>query len=304
VDRELRALERTGDSVRGALLAARAGRAEEALDALERLWRGGDEAARDVLLSLVEKTPRRDRLRHAERLDRLAHAGKPEADRLWRSWFVPAARIVGRSAATMRLRSFLYRHARSSGPILLASPVPGVGCGLAARALHDLSGRKALIEVNLSTRADPTVRGEIRHAPRRSTLLFAHAQRGDWEEEALEVARDRGCRILVASDVHSSEWGTSAIDFAACFTPEPLLAHLDEDLPLLCRAILDRNGGARFPVSDELLRALSACSWPGNVRHLEVALGGLMRHVEKDGPLPVHLLEDWLAPYPRPVMSR
>jgi DNA-binding NtrC family response regulator len=51
-------------------------------------------------------------------------------------------------------------------------------------------------------------------------------------------------------------------------TIPPLRARL-EDLPILCRHLLDENGAAGTEVTDSAMEILMAHAWPGNVRELE-----------------------------------
>jgi transcriptional regulator with GAF, ATPase, and Fis domain len=182
--------------------------------------------------------------------------------------------IVGESTAIWRLRQELAAVAPRAGHVLLRGQ-SGVGKELAARAIHELSGRsqKPLVARNAATFPESLVDAELfgnrrdypnKGMPERpgvigqadgSTLfldeiaelsqgLQAHLLRvldgGDYQRLGESVSRTANLRLIAATNRAKSELRS---DFLARFTFQVELPDLDarrEDIPLLARFLIRR----------------------------------------------------------------
>jgi len=255
MDDELRHSLRYREDLRAAVLLLRAGRIVEALDRLEAAWLAGNENARERFFETLRAANGDERLAHAARLDRLACLALEPAERLWMDWFPAPARIVGRSAGMQKVRAFVYEHARSARPIVVLGE-SGVGHALVAHVVHELSGRDGFLEVNAAAITLTLFESEIRQVGEGQTLYVSYIDSRDCEDITLAVAQERHARLIVGSATDPALWSRSLDAYAGVIEIAPLRQRI-EDLPVLTRFLLDRHGGERFAVTDELVRRLA-----------------------------------------------
>jgi len=261
--------------------------------------------------------------------------------------------LVGRSPAFLAMLADVIRIADSPSPVLLVGEA-GTGKEAVARAIHQLSRRREGPFVAASCREIPPDRfsGELFgngaegegggsqglvEAARGGTLYLEEVAAVPRREQVLLLRllesgsfRRRGGVDLVAADLRLITGvrqdlrrlvagGQVCRDLALRlgFFPiaVPALRERGEDLPLLCRSILEDLGHARMHLAPETVSRLSAHPFPGNLRELRSVLehaclesqGGVLRPEDlpatcpSAGPAPPEPPEEIL---PLPEMER
>ena len=275
MDRDIRESLRDGDPLRAAILLKRAGRANEALDLLEREWSSGADDARgsaaNLLLEALLAVPADERAIHAGRLERLTHAGLDGVEGLWQAWFPQVACLVGWSAPMRSLRAELYANAAGDAPLVLWGE-SGAGHEQAAYALHALSGRTGLFELYAPSprrRLQP----ELEQATPGATLYLSYANQADrWLGWLPAVCAERDQRLVIGivSDIREPSFELGGDPLATARLPS--VRERPEDLTLLLVDMLTNLGALdaaqAIETDPRVVELLGHHDWPGNVREL------------------------------------
>jgi two-component system nitrogen regulation response regulator GlnG len=200
--------------------------------------------------------------------------------------------LVGRTPAMQAIYRLIARVMNADLPLLITGE-SGTGKSLIARAIHDLSDRRALPFV-VATAADfaPTENpAAILAKARNGTLLFDEL--GDFDDAAqarlvrlLDGIDGNGPSIIAISQVDLAQrlgLGTFRQDLfyrlGGVTLNVPSLRDRVEDIALLAEHFVARaeaNGMLARQFSDDAIALVRAYSWPGNVRQLENTVNRLM----------------------------
>ena len=192
-------------------------------------------------------------------------------------------RLVGASAPMRRLYGMLERVTTTDAPVLIFGEA-GVGKNEAARAVHDLSPRRAapLVELDLRAGIAPeAVLEELERAAGGTAVLDRVDEAPKQVQDALAVALDKRERgqidvrpiALARGDLREHvEAGTLRRDLwfslAAVRVEVPPLRDRREDLPRLVQDLIRDIGYPDVDLTPSELGLLRAHDFPGNVREL------------------------------------
>jgi DNA-binding NtrC family response regulator len=186
---------------------------------------------------------------------------------------VPVPRILGESAAIVRLRDVVRRIGPTLAGVAIAGP-PGAGRMLTARALHSVSTDRAEPPAVLDLR-EGTVR--LASLPDRGTVILRFPEQLDVPEQdqlAAELSDD--IRPIAILDRYDDITPGLRRRIATIELSVPPLADRREDIPLLARHFLsaaaDRHRTDVPHLTDAALAAVVAADWPDNVRGLALAM--------------------------------
>ena len=221
-----------------------------------------------------------------------------------RDW--PAARLIGTSSATERLRAALQRYAMTDVPLLLQGE-SGTGKDLAAQVVHALSARanKPFIAVNCGAIPADLFETEMFGAER-GAYTGAVTRRGCFERandgtlfldeigdmplymqvkllrvlEEFKVTRIGGGKAIplnvrVITATNHNIWAMARdgrfrqdlyYRIGVLVHTMPPLREQRDDIPALATHFLRRNGNKNFSIG--AIEKLAAHDWPGNIREL------------------------------------
>ena len=222
-----------------------------------------------------------------------------------------AAQLIGSSAAVTRLRAFLLRAAKTTSPVIILGE-SGVGKGLVAQLLHQMSGRSGPLQVvNVSAVTNTLFESELfgcskgafTGATARQGLLRSAHEGTLFLDEIGDLSLDLQPKLLRALDGGSvrpvgggEEYTVDTRVIAATNRPlkelmasgyfrrdlwyrlAGLICHVlplrerKEDIPPLAYDYLAKNGFHHVQLTSSATRALQDYRWPGNVRELYTTL--------------------------------
>jgi len=196
--------------------------------------------------------------------------------------------MVGKTAVMQALYRVIARVMNTDLPVLIRGE-SGTGKSLIARALHDLSDRRALPFVTVTEADLREMDGPARVLARvrGGTLLIDEV--GDISPEVqariarmMDMQGDNLPRfIAIAQGDPSLDPESTALRpdlyyrLSGATLHVPALRDRVEDIPLLAKYFLekaDANGGMGHWLSDDAVQIFTNAVWPGNVRQLEHAM--------------------------------
>ena len=217
---------------------------------------------------------------------------------------LPAAALVGRSAAMQEVYKRIALAAAAHAPVLLTGPA-GTGKGLAARAIHAASPRRdgPFVATSLAALAPTAVEGELFGRPGGGPGLVERAAGGtllvEHVDEAPVAVQGKLLELLDHGEIGGEPGSVRPVDVRVIATAEhdpaggparpldrdladrlggfsiamPSLAERRDDIETLARAFAAAAAQGGPPVlAPEFLAALAGRDWPGNVRELRAAV--------------------------------
>ncbi|MEK6216524.1 MAG: sigma-54 dependent transcriptional regulator, partial [Boseongicola sp.] len=200
--------------------------------------------------------------------------------------------LVGRTPAMQEIYRLIARVMNADLPLLITGE-SGTGKSLIARAIHDLSDRRALpfVVANAADFALTESPAAKLATARNGTLVFDEL--GDFDDAAqarlvrlLDGIDGNGPSIMAVSQVDLAQrlaQGTFRQDLfyrlGGVTLNVPSLRDRVEDIALLAEHFIARaegDGMSARHFSDEAIALVRAYSWPGNVRQLENTVSRLM----------------------------
>jgi len=196
--------------------------------------------------------------------------------------------MVGKTAVMQALYRVIARVMNTDLPVLVWGE-SGTGKSLIARAIHDLSDRRALpfVTVTEADLADIEGPARVMARVRGGTLLIDEI--GDISDEVqariarmMDTQTENQPRFLATSQIDLGSEGAEEgmrrdlyYRMSGASLHVPALRDRVEDIPLLAAHFLEKADaalGAPHALSEGAAKVFATYSWPGNVRQLEHAM--------------------------------
>jgi len=219
----------------------------------------------------------------------------------------PLSTLVGRSDAMKQVHRLVTRMGKSRFPVLVLGET-GTGKEVVARAIHNIEARGPFVVVDCSSLVGPLMESELfgyakgaftgAHSQKLGLLDAANGGTAFFDEigelplelqtKLLRVLQQKEFRAVGGLAQRTSNFRVIAAtnrDLAAEVKDKrfredlyyrlnvmrlrlPSLRERKDDIPLLISHFLQRYGNGH-KVPDDLMNALQAHDWPGNIRQLE-----------------------------------
>src|SRR5581483_10109960 len=222
----------------------------------------------------------------------------------------PLSALIGNSPAMRQVHRLVTRMGKSRFPVLVLGET-GTGKEIAARAIHNMEARGPFVVVDCSSMVAPLMESEL-FGYAKGAFTGAHNQKlglldaanggtaffdeigelaPDMQMKLLRVLQEKEFRAIGGLSQRSSNFRIIAAtnrDLAAEVDAKrfrqdlyyrlnvmrlrlPPLRDRREDIPVLVSHFLQRYGNGQ-KLTDEVIDALKAYNWPGNIRELEHAV--------------------------------